>query len=106
MEAYTSTTPACPSPPHIERVVGREVDGDRFLEPALGDRLSVHRQRALAAFAGAAAVVGEVASFDHSVPDTQDFLIPGSEDPCQVALVTLEVTAEVHAGGHAHIGMP
>jgi ATP-binding cassette, subfamily B, bacterial len=28
------------------------------------------------------------------------------DDLCQVALVTLEVTAEVHAGGHAHIGVP
>ena len=34
--------------------------GDRFLEPALGDRLFVHRQRARAAFARAAAVIGEV----------------------------------------------
>ena len=60
MEAYTSTTRRAPVLPHIERVVGREMDGDRFLEPALRDRLFVHRQRARAAFAGAAAVVGEV----------------------------------------------
>jgi hypothetical protein len=43
------------------------------------------------------------ASFDLSVPDTRGFLPLGSEDACQVALVTLEVTAEVDAGGHAHI---
>jgi hypothetical protein len=29
-----------------------------------------------------------------------------SEDPCQLALVTFEITSEVHAGGHAHIGVP
>jgi hypothetical protein len=56
---YVDDTGVPQSSPHIERVVGREVDGDRFLEPALGDRLCVHRQRARAAFAGAA-VVGEV----------------------------------------------
>ena len=44
-------------------------------------------------------------SFDPSVPDTQGLLAPGSEDPRQVALVTLDITAEVRAGGHAHIGM-
>jgi hypothetical protein len=57
---YVDGTAVPPVLPHIERVVGREMDGDRFLEPALGDRLFVHRQRAGAAFAGAAAVVGEV----------------------------------------------
>jgi hypothetical protein len=46
------------------------------------------------------------ASFDLLVPDTEGLLARGLEDPCQVALVTLEVTAEVHAGGHAHIGVP
>jgi hypothetical protein len=45
------------------------------------------------------------ASFDHSVPDTQAFLAGGSQHPCQVALITPEVTAEVHAGSHAHIRM-
>jgi hypothetical protein len=45
-------------------------------------------------------------SFDLSVSDTQGFLARDSQDPCQVALVALEVTAEVHAGGHAHIGVP
>jgi hypothetical protein len=34
------------------------------------------------------------------------FLARASEDPCQVALVTFDVTAEVHAGRHAHIGVP
>jgi Helix-turn-helix domain len=33
-------------------------------------------------------------------------LARGLEDACQVALVTLEVTAKVHAGGHTHIGVP
>ena len=46
------------------------------------------------------------ASFDLSVPDTEGLLARDSQDPCQVALVTLEVTAEVHAGGHAHIRVP
>jgi len=30
---------------------------------------------------------------------------PGSQDPCQVALITLEVAAEVHASSNAHIGV-
>jgi predicted DNA-binding transcriptional regulator AlpA len=46
------------------------------------------------------------ASFSLSVPDTQGSCARGSQDSCQVAFVTLEVTAEVHAGGHAHIGVP
>ena len=45
-------------------------------------------------------------SFDLSVPDTQGFQARDSQDPCQVALITLEVTTEVHPGGHAHIGVP
>jgi hypothetical protein len=32
--------------------------------------------------------------------------VPSSQNSCQVALVTLEVTAEVDASGHAHIGVP
>jgi hypothetical protein len=35
----------------------------------------------------------------------QGFLARGLEDSCQVALVTFEVTPEVDAGGHAHIGV-
>jgi hypothetical protein len=46
------------------------------------------------------------ASFDLLVPDTQGFQARGLEDACQVALVTLEVTAKVHACGHTHIGVP
>ena len=46
------------------------------------------------------------ASFDLSVPDTQGYLTRCSQNLCQVALVTLEVTAEVDAGCHAHIGVP